>query len=60
MKTAIDAGYRFFDGAYLYGNERQLGQAIAEKIKNGVVERKDLFISSKVRSLLQRVQNYFT
>lgn len=44
IKTAIDAGYRYFDTASLYGTERALGQAV----KESGIERKDLFIVSKL------------
>lgn len=48
VSDAIDAGYRHFDGAMFYSNETQVGEAIQAKIFDGTVQRKDLFIVSKV------------
>lgn len=48
VKYAIDAGYRHFDTAFLYGNEKPVGDAINEKIKEGAVKRKDVFIVTKL------------
>lgn len=47
-KHAIDAGYRHFDTAYLYGNEAEVGSAIREKIADGTVKREEIFIVTKV------------
>lgn len=48
VKSAIDAGYRHIDGAYVYRNEKEIGDALKEKMDEGIIERKDIFITTKV------------
>ena len=51
---AIRSGYRMFDCAACYGNEHQIGEVFEAAIKEGVVERKDLFIMTKVWNDMHR------
>lgn len=44
---AANVGYRHFDCASVYGNEKEIGQSFRKILKGGV-SRKDLWITSKV------------
>lgn len=48
IKDAIDSGYRHIDSAYLYGNEKAIGNAVRAKIAEGVIRREDIFITTKL------------
>ncbi|XP_034031918.1 aldo-keto reductase family 1 member D1-like [Thalassophryne amazonica] len=48
VKLAIDVGYRHFDGALVYFNEHEVGQAIKEKILDGTVKRENIFYCGKL------------
>ncbi|KAI8483823.1 Alcohol dehydrogenase [NADP(+)], partial [Branchiostoma belcheri] len=45
--AAIDAGYRHFDCASIYGNEKDVGVAL-KKITDSTVRREELFMTSKL------------
>lgn len=45
---AIRCGYRMFDCAACYGNEKQIGQVFKQAFDEGAAERKELFIMTKV------------
>lgn len=45
---AIGCGYRMFDCAACYGNEDQIGKVFKEAFDEGVVERKEMYIMTKV------------
>jgi diketogulonate reductase-like aldo/keto reductase len=45
---AIRCGYRHIDCAHIYGNEIEIGSAIAECIRAGVCQRGELFVTSKL------------
>ncbi|CAG7852716.1 Alcohol dehydrogenase [NADP(+)]; AltName: Full=Aldehyde reductase; AltName: Full=Aldo-keto reductase family 1 member A1 [Serendipita indica DSM 11827] len=46
VKAALEAGYRHIDGAWVYGNEAAIGQALKEVEHH--VPRESLFITSKL------------
>ncbi|MAL59082.1 MAG: aldehyde oxidoreductase [Flavobacteriaceae bacterium] len=48
VKTAIKLGYRHIDTAAIYGNEVAIGEALAEVFAEGIIARKDIFITSKL------------
>ncbi|CAH0402835.1 unnamed protein product [Chilo suppressalis] len=48
VEWGIDAGYRHIDTASSYKNEEEVGEGIANKIKQGIVKREDLFITTKL------------
>lgn len=48
VKGAIRAGYRHIDCASVYGNEKNIGDALSELSGNGSVRREELWITSKV------------
>ncbi|XP_070612415.1 aldo-keto reductase family 1 member D1 [Erythrolamprus reginae] len=48
VKIAIEAGYRHIDGAFVYHNEHEVGQAIREKIEDGTIKREDIFYCGKL------------
>uniref|UniRef100_A0A1A9W803 NADP-dependent oxidoreductase domain-containing protein n=1 Tax=Glossina brevipalpis TaxID=37001 RepID=A0A1A9W803_9MUSC len=48
MKCAFDIGYRHVDTAFLYKNEKQIGQAIKAKIEDKTLKREDVFLVTKL------------
>lgn len=59
IKKAIDIGYRSIDTAFLYNNESEVGEAVRDKIAEGVVKREDLFIATKVSFSFHFCVRYF-
>lgn len=46
--SAIKQGYRLIDTAYMYGNEKEVGQAVRKAIKDGLIKREDIFVITKL------------
>lgn len=46
--AAIQTGYRLFDGAYDYANEKEAGEGIRRAIEDGLVTREEVFITTKL------------
>lgn len=54
ISAAIDLGYRAIDTAYIYGNEKVIGEGIKAKLDDGSIRREELFIMSKLWSTFHR------
>ncbi len=50
----LRCGWRLFDCAACYGNESQIGQVFRQAFDEGIVERKDLYIMTKVWNDMHR------
>lgn len=50
VKTALKAGYKHIDTAWIYGNEEPVGRAI----KDSGVDRKDIFVTTKLWATYHR------
>ena len=54
---AIKSGYRLFDGACDYGNEKECGEGVKKAIDDSLVKREDLFIVSKLWNTFHQPQH---
>ena len=50
MLAAVDSGYRLFDTAQMYGNEKEVGAAIRKAINSRGIGREEFFITTKLSS----------
>lgn len=48
VKAALKAGYRNIDTAYVYGNEKQVGEGIRQAMEEYVIQREEIFVSTKL------------
>ena len=48
VKTALEVGFRLIDCAERYGNEDAVGDAMQQVFKAGTVQRKDVFVTTKL------------
>jgi D-xylose reductase len=54
---AIKVGYRLFDGAQDYGNEKEVGEGVRKAIADGLVKREELIIVSKLWNSFHKPEN---
>jgi alcohol dehydrogenase (NADP+) len=47
-RDALEAGFRHFDCAERYGNEREVGRALQAGLADGGIAREDIFITTKL------------
>jgi len=47
-RDALEAGFRHFDGAERYRNEREVGEALQAGLAAGGITRKDIFVTTKL------------
>jgi len=48
VKTALEVGFRHFDCAERYRNEKAIGDAMHEVLQGGTVKREDIFVTTKL------------
>lgn len=48
VATALRAGYRHIDCAWIYGNEREVGEGLREVFEEGTLSREEVWITSKL------------
>ena len=47
-RDALEAGFRHFDCAERYGNEREVGRALGAGLAAGAIAREDIFVTTKL------------
>ena len=49
--SALKSGVRLIDTAYMYGNEKEVGQAVRQAVADGICKREDITVITKIRSM---------
>jgi alcohol dehydrogenase (NADP+) len=60
VKVALRVGYRHIDGAWIYRNEDEVGQSIRESVTEGVIQRQEIFVTSKLWNSYHQPQDVET
>ena len=55
--SALKNGYKLIDEAADYGNEKECGEGIKKAIDEGIVTRKDLWVTSKLWNTYHRKEH---
>ncbi|THY90535.1 Aldo/keto reductase [Aureobasidium pullulans] len=48
VSHALKVGYKHIDAAYVYGNEDEVGEGLAEGFKSAGIKREDVFVTTKL------------
>ena len=57
VQDAIRLGYRHLDSACDYGNEKEVGEGLAAAIRDGLVTRDEVWVTSKLWNTYHRPEN---
>jgi D-xylose reductase len=57
VRSAVEVGYRHLDAACDYGNEAEAGDGIQSVIKDGLVGREELWVTSKLWNTYHRPEH---
>ncbi len=57
VEWALDCGVRLVDTAFMYRNEREIGNALARCMASGRVRREELFVVTKLPLMAMRPED---
>lgn len=57
VQAAAEVGYRHFDSACDYGNEREVGDGLRAVVDSGLCRREDLWVTSKLWNTFHRSEH---